>query len=190
MNRDSKGAPTLPPSEPSPPKTASPPSDKKHASSPRLKEDPNTESNKPGNKNPTTPGAGKTLSELGNPNRSQLGDPTSLRAEYTDTHPTENDLGAKGVDPTSDKDTSKSEGSGGSKASAGQGTGKSAQKESNGKAGNERTGGPEGKGSLKDAAMKNPTAMGDPVSLKAEKSDSEPTEHDRGHKGGAGKSKL
>lgn len=34
--------------------------------------------------------------------------------------------------------------------------------------------------SLKEAAMRNPTALGDPVSLKAEGSDTEPTEHDRG----------
>lgn len=44
--------------------------------------------------------------------------------------------------------------------------------------------------SLKEAAMKNPTLLGDPVSLKAEKSESEPTEHDRGAQGAAGKSKL
>ena len=33
--------------------------------------------------------------------------------------------------------------------------------------------------SLKDSAKDNPTAMGDPVSLKAEKSDSQPTENDK-----------
>ena len=44
--------------------------------------------------------------------------------------------------------------------------------------------------SLKEAAMKNPTVMGDPVSLKAEKSSSEPTDQDRGAKGGKGQSKL
>jgi hypothetical protein len=40
--------------------------------------------------------------------------------------------------------------------------------------------------SLKDRASsnikKNPTALGDPVSLKAEKSDTEPTDHDRPNK--------
>ena len=36
------------------------------------------------------------------------------------------------------------------------------------------------KRSLKEAAMNNPTALGDPVSLKAETSDTEPTENDRG----------
>ena len=44
--------------------------------------------------------------------------------------------------------------------------------------------------SLKEAAMKNPTVMGDPVSLKAEKSSNEPTDQDRGAKGGKGQSKL
>ena len=39
-----------------------------------------------------------------------------------------------------------------------------------------------GEKSLKDSAKDNPTAMGDPVSLKAEKSDNEPTEHDRPNK--------
>ena len=36
------------------------------------------------------------------------------------------------------------------------------------------------KKSLKEMAESNPTALGDPVSLKAEKSDTEPTNDDRG----------
>jgi hypothetical protein len=52
------------------------------------------------------------------------------------------------------------------------------------------------KKSLKDLAKENPTQLGDPVSLKAETSDHEPTDQDRGAKGkegdlaGAPKSKL
>ena len=40
-----------------------------------------------------------------------------------------------------------------------------------------------GKGSLAEAAMKNPSLLGDPVSMKAERGRSEPTEQDRGTKG-------
>lgn len=48
-----------------------------------------------------------------------------------------------------------------------------------------------GKGSLAEAAMKNPSLLGDPVSMKAEKSSSEPTEQDRGaSKTGKPKSKI
>ncbi|KAI1609558.1 hypothetical protein EDD36DRAFT_74856 [Exophiala viscosa] len=36
--------------------------------------------------------------------------------------------------------------------------------------------------SLKDSAKSNPTALGDPVSLKAEKSDTSPTDKDRPNK--------
>lgn len=38
----------------------------------------------------------------------------------------------------------------------------------------------DGKKSLKELAQKNPTQIGDPVSLKAETSDTEPTDQDRG----------
>ncbi|KAJ9504138.1 hypothetical protein LTR99_005932 [Exophiala xenobiotica] len=38
--------------------------------------------------------------------------------------------------------------------------------------------------SLKESAQSNPTALGDPVSLKAEKSNNEPTEQDRPNKAG------
>ncbi|KAF2173335.1 hypothetical protein M409DRAFT_17275 [Zasmidium cellare ATCC 36951] len=41
---------------------------------------------------------------------------------------------------------------------------------------------------LKDLA--NPTLLGDPVSLRAETSNTEPTEHDRGAKGSDGKKSL
>ena len=42
------------------------------------------------------------------------------------------------------------------------------------------------KKSLKDVAKENPTQLGDPVSLKAETSDHEPTDQDRGAKGEEG----
>jgi len=38
-------------------------------------------------------------------------------------------------------------------------------------------------GKLEEAAKRNPTALGDPVSLKAETEDSAPTQHDRPSKG-------
>ncbi|KIW55048.1 hypothetical protein PV05_07364 [Exophiala xenobiotica] len=44
--------------------------------------------------------------------------------------------------------------------------------------------------SLKESAQSNPTALGDPVSLKAEKSNNEPTEQDRPNKAGSDKQSL
>jgi hypothetical protein len=44
----------------------------------------------------------------------------------------------------------------------------------------------QGHKSLKDLAKRNPTQLGDPVSLKAETSDHEPTDQDRGAKGKGG----
>ncbi|KAL6253196.1 hypothetical protein RBB50_000919 [Rhinocladiella similis] len=41
---------------------------------------------------------------------------------------------------------------------------------------------------LKESAKSNPTVLGDPVSLKAENSDTEPTEKDRPNKADKGKS--
>jgi len=83
-------------------------------------------------------------------NPSVLGDPVSLKAEKSDTQPTQKDMPNKAE----------------------------AEKE------RKRTGGTsEGKKSLAEAAMSNPTLLGDPVSLKAEKSSSQPTEQDRGTRG-------
>lgn len=51
-------------------------------------------------------------------------------------------------------------------------------------------GGKKGKKSLKELAKGNPSQLGDPVSLKAETSDTEPTDQDRGALGGRRGSKL
>ena len=52
----------------------------------------------------------------------------------------------------------------------------------------------DGQKTLRQRAMEklqeNPSQLGDPVSLKAETADSEPTENDRGAWGTAGKSKI
>lgn len=99
-------------------------------------------------------------------NPSALGDPVSLKAETADSSPTENDRGAAN-----------------DKSSLGAGAGAGGNKKSDGHTEND--------GSLGAAAMKNPSLLGDPVSLKAEKSQSEPTEADRGAgRKGKGDSKL
>ena len=85
-------------------------------------------------------------------NPSMPGDPVSLKAESADSKPTDEDRGAK-----SDVGAHK----------------KPHQNE-------KEISQPEGKGKLKDAAMKNPSLLGDPVSLKAPSADSEPTDQDRG----------
>lgn len=83
-------------------------------------------------------------------NPSMLGDHVSLKAEKADSEPTDQDKGAK------------------------------AEVGAHQKLGKEKDiSRPEGKGKLKDAAMKNPSLLGDPVSLKAEQSNSEPTDHDK-----------
>ncbi|CZT09778.1 hypothetical protein WAI453_007017 [Rhynchosporium graminicola] len=60
--------------------------------------------------------------------------------------------------------------------------------------GGEKGEGEGGKKTLRQIAMgkldENPSQLGDPISLKAETSDSEPTDQDRGARGGSGKSKL
>lgn len=85
-------------------------------------------------------------------NPSMLGDPVSLKAENADSEPTDQDRGAKS-DVGAHKKPQEYE---------------------------QETSRPEGKGKLKDAAMKNPSLLGDPVSLKAPTSDTEPTDQDRG----------
>ncbi|KAL2072843.1 hypothetical protein VTL71DRAFT_12186 [Oculimacula yallundae] len=67
------------------------------------------------------------------------------------------------------------------------GEGKEKEKGGNGGKGGEKK-------TLRQIAMdkldENPSQLGDPISLKAETSASEPTDQDRGAKGGSGKSKL
>ena len=96
-------------------------------------------------------GQGK-LKDAAMQNPSMLGDPVSLKAENADSEPTDQDRGA-GTDVGAHKKPADKE--------------KEANK-------------PQGKGKLKDAAMKNPSLLGDPVSMKAENADSEPTDQDRG----------
>ena len=85
-------------------------------------------------------------------NPSMLGDHVSLKAEKADSEPTDQDKGAKTEVGAYQKPEEKENDVSQSK----------------------------GKGKLKDAAMKNPSLLGDPVSLKAEQSDSKPTDQDRG----------
>lgn len=101
-------------------------------------------------------------------NPSQLGDPVSLRAETSNTKPTPDDLGAK-VDSGRRSGTSQGSGNGDVK----------------------------GGKSLKQRAQEkldtNPSQLGDPVSLKAETSDTEVTGDDRGARGtskNSGKPKM
>lgn len=96
-------------------------------------------------------GQGK-LKDAAMQNPSLLGDPVSLKAEKADSQPTDQDKGA-GTDVGAHPKPDIKE--------------KGAKK-------------PQGKSKLKDAAMKNPSLLGDPVSMKAEKSNSEPTDQDRG----------
>jgi len=97
----------------------------------------------------------KTLKEVAKDtlakNPTALGDPVSLKAEKSDTQPTEKDKPNKSAEAEAER---------------------------------KRTGGTsEGKKSLAEAAMSNPTLLGDPVSLKAERSDSQITPDDRGARG-------
>ena len=84
-------------------------------------------------------------------NPSMLGDHVSLKAERADSEPTDLDKGAK----------------------AKVGAYQKPEKE-------KAVSRPEGKEKLKDRAMKNPSLLGDPVSLKAEQSDLEPPNRDKG----------
>ncbi|MCJ1392306.1 hypothetical protein MMC18_005173 [Xylographa bjoerkii] len=90
----------------------------------------------------------KKLKDPANPSR--LGDPVSLKAEAADSEPTDQDWGAQSSTSPSESE--------------------SASKLSN----------PRPSKSLKELAKENPTQLGDPVSLKAETANSQPTEHDCG----------
>jgi beta-phosphoglucomutase-like phosphatase (HAD superfamily) len=92
-------------------------------------------------------GGKKKLKDLANP--TQLGDPVSLKAETADSMPTDQDRGS---------------------ASSSKGTQSSSSNTTNEK----------DRKSLKELATQNPTMLGDPVSLKAETANSEPTDQDRG----------
>ena len=92
----------------------------------------------------------KRLKDLANP--TQLGDPVSLKAESANSKPTNQDRGL---------------GSSGNNRSGSIPVDSSGSKDTS-------------KKSLKELAQNNPTLLGDPVSLKAESADSEPTDQDRG----------
>ena len=96
-------------------------------------------------------GQGK-LKDAAVKNPSLLGDPVSLKAENAQSEPTDQDRGARSDEGAYPKPEDKE---------------KEAKK-------------PQAKGKLKDAAMKNPSLLGDPVSLKSENANSEPTDQDRG----------
>ncbi|KAG4433380.1 hypothetical protein IFR05_011140 [Cadophora sp. M221] len=107
-------------------------------------------------------------------NPSQLGDPISLKAETTSHFPTPESQGASNSASSSTKEEIK----------------KVAPAPTEGDGG--RNG--QGKKTLRQKALdklqENPSQLGDPVSLKAETADSEPTENDRGAASTHGKSKL
>ncbi|PMD33667.1 hypothetical protein L207DRAFT_571151 [Hyaloscypha variabilis F] len=118
--------------------------------------------------------------ETNKTNPSQLGDPVSLKSETSDTSPTEQDRGASSYSRTDDtkkniKTVAPSPTEGDSESKNG-GSGGSGHKTLRQRA--------------IDKLEENPSQLGDPVSLKAETTNSEPTENDRGAKGKAGKSKL
>ncbi|EPE25832.1 hypothetical protein GLAREA_01744 [Glarea lozoyensis ATCC 20868] len=124
----------------------------------------------------------KTLKEVAQENPTLLGDPTSLKAEKTEpSHsptskpsPTKPDESPTHMPPVQDTKSNPSNESKGYDV---------ADK----KTGEEKSG--QGKNKLREAYVKgNPSQLGDPVSLKAEAQDSEPTEQDRG--AGKTKSKL
>jgi hypothetical protein len=107
-------------------------------------------------------------------NPSQLGDPISLKSETSNTEPTNQDRGAS-ASSSRNSDT---------KNIARSPTERDTDRKNGG----------EGHKTLRQRAMNKleeiPSQLGDPVSLKAEKADSEPTENDRGAAGKARKSKL
>ncbi|KAI1102500.1 hypothetical protein F4804DRAFT_264807 [Jackrogersella minutella] len=99
-------------------------------------------------------------------NPSQLGDPTSLKAEQSDTMPTEEERGASEPSQSSSPSTGKG---------------------SNNKSGDKKSGGHE---TLREKAAKklhgpdaNPSQLGDPISLKAETTDHVPTDEEEGAHG-------
>lgn len=96
-------------------------------------------------------GQGK-LKDAAGKNPSMLGDHVSLKAEKEESEPTDQDRGAKSEEGAHKKPEQH-------------------EKEASR---------PQGKSKLKDAAMKNPSLLGDPVSMKAEGADSQPTDQDRG----------
>ncbi|TQN64359.1 hypothetical protein CSHISOI_11063 [Colletotrichum shisoi] len=107
-------------------------------------------------------------------NPSQLGDPVSLKAEVSNLSPTEDDLGAASSSSSSSSSTTKKPPSSSSSSSKQGAGGAAGARNSDGSP----VAGPEKK-RLKQVAEENveagnPTQLGDPVSLKAETSETEP----------------
>ena len=127
-------------------------------------------------------GEHKSLKEVAKENPTLIGDPTSLKAEKTDSsHSPTSKPSAKKPDesPTHmpPADDTKS-----NPTNEVKGYEVADKKSTEGKSGS-------GTNKLREAYTKgNPSQLGDPVSLKAESEDSEPTEQDRG--AGKTKSKL
>ncbi|KAM3419229.1 hypothetical protein BST61_g5169 [Cercospora zeina] len=149
----------------------------------------------------------KSLKDVAKENPTQLGDPVSLKAETSNTEPTDQDRGARaekgkhssgaalsptegdldGGDTTSQLKNQDLAGTGGKRldvSSAPAPTEGDLDSKGGGK-------------SLKDIAQQkinkgNPSQLGDPVSLKAETSNTEPTDQDRGALGASknGKPKM
>jgi hypothetical protein len=113
-------------------------------------------------------------------NPCQLGDPISLKSETSDTSSTEQDRGASSSSSRSN-DTKNNIKKVAPAPTEGDSGGKNEKKEGEHKTLRQRA---------MDKLEENPSQLGDPVSLKAETADSEPTENDRGAKETAGKSKL
>jgi len=103
----------------------------------------------------------KSLKQSAEDNRSRLGDPTSLKAETSDTKPDKSDREVP-QSTRSIPDSSESQKQGPRGTSTQQ---KSKQHKT-----------------LKESAQENITMLGDPVSLKAETADSHPTDNDLGAK--------
>lgn len=120
----------------------------------------------------------ETALETNKTNPSQLGDPISLKSETSNTSPTKQDRGASSQSSNPTSSTIKNTAPAPTEGDVDGGKGK----------------GGDGKGhqTLRQKAMQkldeNPSQLGDPVSLKAEKADSRPTDQDTGAKGE--KSKL
>lgn len=157
--------------------------------------------------------AGKSLKDVAKENPTLIGDPVSLKAETSNTEPTDQDRGAKSTSKSSssshkstpapsptegDLDSRNNSSSLKNQDLAGTGgkrlpdhiSAAPAPTEGDLDGDDAQQGGKKGKKSLKELAKGNPSQLGDPVSLKAETSDTEPTDQDRGALGGRRGSKL
>lgn len=184
MNRDSKGvaitdrAPNQPGGESGHKQGKGTASSSDNGQPPRVPEGTKDTSN-------TSTSSRKSLKDLAQDkldsgNASQLGDPISLKAETSDNSPTPDEAGAVADPEAAGPEDTSTKGSGGSGSA---GRKEQAQKNVNEAKKTEPSGGQGGgkeKKSLKEMAESNPSMLGDPVSLKNESSESEPTEKDRG----------